>query len=177
MKRLAAAAAFLLVAAMAPGVGGAQVEDVIQFHFSRRSNDTSELTFTGPGLGAPMQLRAGSGTVTDECLINFGWLPRGAYDVSAHDTDLEGDIAGYAWELSEHQCYDGTFRTDLLIHSEMSAEGGQDPTWEPNVWTDDNPDDYTSFGCIKVSYTDVLALEESYERVDAAGYPAQLFVE
>jgi hypothetical protein len=173
----AAASAFLVMAVMAPGAGAAPADDVNQFRFTRRSNDASELTFTAPGLGDPMRLRAGSGTVSDECLINFGWLPLGAYDVSAHDTDLEGDIAGYAWELSDGQCYDGTFRTDLLIHSEMSADGGQDPTWEPNVWTDDNPGDYTSFGCIKVSYEDVLALEQAYERVEDAGYRAELLVE
>ncbi len=97
--------------------------------------------------------------------------------MSAHETALEGQIAGYAWELSEHQCYDGTFRTDLLIHSEMSADGGQDDTWEPNVWTDADPDDYTSFGCIKVSYLDVLTLEQAYEQAEADGYPAELIVE
>ena len=168
------AAALVLVALHAPRVDAD--EDVNEFRFTRESSSSSVLTLTSPMLADPVRVRAGSGTISDECAINFGWIPRGAYDVSAHDTALEGDIAGFAWELTEHQCYDGTFRTDLLVHSEMSSDGGQDDTWEPNVWTDDEPDDYSSFGCIKVSYEDVLTLEGAYETVEDAGYPAVLRV-
>lgn len=159
------------VAAAAPAVGADE------FRFSRSSNWESSLVFEAEGLGERLQLRAGSGTVRDECAVNFGWLPRGVYDVQAHEVGLEGTIGGFAWSLSEQQCYDGTFRTQLLIHSEMSGDGGQDESWEPHVWTWSDPDDYASYGCIKISYPDVLALEEVYVRAEQSGAPVLLFVE
>lgn len=172
MRRLVAAASCaLLLAWMAPGAAGAD-----EFTFSRSTNYESTLTFTGDLLGQPITLRAGSGTVSDECLINFGWMPRGVYDVQAHETALEGTIAGYAWQLSDQQCYDGTFRTNLLVHTEMAPGGGQDESWEPNAWTFDDPNDYASFGCIKVSYPDMLVLERAYEEAEQTGGTVRLTV-
>jgi hypothetical protein len=168
-------ASLLLLALGAPPTTAAE-DPVNQFRFVRQSSYRSDLTFSSPALTNPLRLRAGSGTISDECAINFGWLPRGAYDVRAHDIALDGEIAGIAWELSERQCYDGTFRTDLLIHSEMSADGGQDDSWESHVWTDADPADYTSFGCIKVSYEDVLVLERVYQEAEESGYRAELVV-
>jgi hypothetical protein len=176
MRRVAAILGPLLVVGLTAPTSHA-AESAGQFRFSRESNYQSALAFSSENQHSSFQVRAGSGSVTDECAINFGWLPKGAYDVLAHDTGLDGTIAGYAWELSDHQCYDGTFRTDLLIHSEMSADGGQDGTWEPNVWTFSDPNDYASFGCIKVSYPDALALELTYQEAEEAGYGAQLVVE
>lgn len=166
-----ASAVAVLLAWTGPVPAGAD-----EFTFSRSSNYESTLTFTAELLGQPLTLRAGSGTVSDECLINFGWLPRGTYDVQSHDTGLEGTIAGYAWQLSDQQCYDGTFRTNLLVHTEMAPWGGQDDAWEPNAWTFDDPNDYASFGCIKVSYPDMLRLEQAYEEAEQAGGTVRLTV-
>jgi hypothetical protein len=177
VRRLTVLAAALALLVPGDPATGAADDPVNQFRFNRQSSYRSDLTFTSPALSDPVRLRAGSGTIGDECAINFGWLPRGAYDVRAHEIALDGDIAGIAWELSERQCYDGTFRTDLLIHSEMSADGGQDGSWESHVWTDADPTDYTSFGCIKVSYEDVLALERAYQQAEAGGYRAELLVD
>jgi hypothetical protein len=175
VRRLALLACVLLASA---GVGPVGADDAAgEFRLSRRTNYDSSLSWRLEGSTSTSRFRAGSGTVGDECLINFGWIPAGAYDVLAHYTDLDGAIAGYAWQLSDHQCYDGTFRTDLLIHSEMAADGTQDASWEPNVWTAWDPVDYASFGCIKLSYQDVLALERLYERAQTELRQVRLFVE
>jgi hypothetical protein len=176
VRRFAVVGAVLLLIAVGTPARVAAEEPVNQFRFTRQSSYRSDLTFASPALAEPVRFRAGSGTVSDECAINFGWLPRGAYDIRAHEIALEGEIAGFAWELSERQCYDGTFRTDLLIHSEMSADGGQDDTWESHVWTEADPADYTSFGCIKVSYEDVLVLQATYQQAETSGYRAELLV-
>jgi hypothetical protein len=172
MRRLLALVAVVAWAVAPPAA------EANEFRFTRTTNATSTLVFSAEGaLSEPLRLRAGSGTVPDECAVNFGWLPRGVYDVQSHEVGLEGSIGGYAWSLSDAQCYDGTFRTQLLIHSEMSADGGQDDSWEPHVWTWSDPDDYASFGCIKISYPDMLVLEEAYQRAEAAASPVFLVVE
>lgn len=175
MRRIAVAACLLIAGLGIPAVDAQ--ETVGEFRFQRRSNLDSSLTWHSGGSAPSARVRAGSGTVNDECLINFGWIPRGAYDVVSHYTDLDGNIAGYAWELSDHQCYDGTWRTDLLIHSEMAADGTQDDSREPNVWTASDPVDYASFGCIKVSYPDVVALQRLYEQTEADLFRVRLVVD
>ena len=74
MRRLAAAAAALLVtAAMAPAVGAEAADDVNQFLFTRRSNDSSALTFTAPGLGEPMQSLEARKLDETQVLATRGW--------------------------------------------------------------------------------------------------------
>lgn len=101
--------------------------------------------------------RAGSGNGnTNECATGAGWLPTGSYGVRGHWDDYNGSaIKGYVWWLDDKPCYGGVWRTELFIHSEMTASRGQNCAIEAQCWTDVNPIDYASAGCIKISYYDM----------------------
>ncbi|GIU99793.1 MAG: hypothetical protein KatS3mg014_1409 [Actinomycetota bacterium] len=70
-------------------------------------------------------------------------------------------IWGRVWHLQDKQCHDGTWRTELFIHTEETSGNGQrctsDPD-DPECWDDTpaspggNPgtNDFKSQGCIKV---------------------------
>lgn len=105
--------------------------------------------------------RAGSGTGTDACELNIGWLPTGWYDMQGHYNSYSGtSIFGRAWHLQDKACSDPTIiRTQLLIHTEETSTNTQecddiinndtlkcwDGKWDGNAnW------DYRSEGCIKV---------------------------
>ncbi|MEU2154626.1 hypothetical protein ABZ532_06320 [Streptomyces sp. NPDC019396] len=114
--------------------------------------------------------RAGSGLgVTNECTRNRGWLPNGYYDVTLH-TQYNGSlIKGVAFQLSDKKCAGGSAtRTELFIHSEMTRTGGQGST-ESQRWTNSNPNDYLSQGCIKLNPADIKALAAQYQQYYRAG--------
>ena len=125
--------------------------------------------------------RAGSGFggrgTTDACHRNVGWLPNGTYSFVQHD-DYHGSlIHGRAFYLGNKRCGNGTWRTDLFIHTESGAgnrqcangPGDQGCRWEyPRI------NDYRSHGCVKMSPRDLRDLVRHYHRWFRAGvrYPA-----
>ncbi|MFE7775843.1 hypothetical protein ACFU5O_18450 [Streptomyces sp. NPDC057445] len=114
--------------------------------------------------------RAGSGLgVKNECTKNRGWLPNGYYDVTLYMQYNGSAIKGVVFKLSDKKCAAGTAtRTELFIHSEMTRTGGQGGI-ESQRWTDRNPNDYLSQGCIKLNPTDVKALAAQYQQYHRAG--------
>jgi hypothetical protein len=115
--------------------------------------------------------RAGSGfggpDTTDACHRDVGWLPNGTYSFVQHD-DYHGSlIRGRAFYLGAKRCANGTWRTDLFIHTESGAgnrqcadaPGDQVCRWE---WPRIN--DYRSHGCIKMSPADLADLVRHYHR-------------
>jgi hypothetical protein len=103
--------------------------------------------------------RAGSGSgSTDSCKRNTGWLPNGTYKIrvfySHHNGGAHG-VNGISWLLSDHRCHNGTWRTDLFVHSEMLPSGKQGGS-EPYRW--DGNSDYKSNGCIKLEPSDIRQL-------------------
>ncbi len=125
------------------------------FEFARQSNAWSTLTLVwqyGPDHYGTQAFRAGSGTSTDACAVGNGWLPTGYYDLHGHWDNYDGTIKGRVFYLQDKQCWNGTWRTQLFIHSEETASQGQYcPTAgdDPYCWDADY--DYYSDGCIKVS--------------------------
>jgi len=150
------AVALALLAAAAGNARGA-----VWMNFTRSSNTSSNLRFTWQddntgATRATQSWRAGSGSTTDECATGSGWLPAGMYDVRGHwDSYDASKIKGRAWWLSDKRCNGGTgtLRTELFIHSEETAAGGQYcPTGydDPFCWEGDS--DYRSAGCIKLAH-------------------------
>jgi hypothetical protein len=133
------------------------------FDFARQSNAASTLTMVWqqvPGKFSTVSWRAGSGTSTDACWIGHGWLPTGWYDLRGHWDNYDGTIKGRVFYLQNKQCWNGTWRTELFVHSEETAAQGQYcPTAgdDPYCWDADY--DYFSNGCVKLS---------------RAGYPSDL---
>ena len=125
------------------------------FEFARQSNAWSTLTLVwqyGPDHYGTQAFRAGSGTSTNACWVGNGWLPTGYYDLHGHWDNYDGTIKGRVFYLQDKQCWNGTWRTQLFIHSEETASQGQYcPTAgdDPYCWDADY--DYYSDGCIKVS--------------------------
>jgi hypothetical protein len=113
----------------------------------------------GSGLGGP-------GT-TDACHRDVGWLPNGTYSFVQHD-DYHGNlIRGRAFYLGAKRCGDGTWRTDLFIHTESGAGNRQcadAPGDQVCRWEYPRINDYRSHGCIKMSPGDLLDLVRHYHR-------------
>jgi len=107
--------------------------------------------------------RAGSGNGTkNSCTRNAGWLPDGKYGGTyypAYDGSL---IKGPVFYLSDTRCSAGTPRTQLFIHSEMTAGGGQNCRFERWCWEGDK--DYYSDGCIKLRPADMHAAAAAFDR-------------
>ncbi|MFJ4767604.1 L,D-transpeptidase family protein [Streptomyces uncialis] len=101
--------------------------------------------------------KAGSGTSTNTCAVGKGWLPNGKYRIEFRRTNFDGLINGYVIKVTDKRCHNGTKRTELFIHSEMKPNGGQGRI-ESEKWTDTNPNDYYSNGCIKLNPTNIKAL-------------------
>lgn len=121
--------------------------------------------------------RAGSGIGnTNECTSNKGWLPNGEYDVTLYPAYNGSFIKGVAFRLNDKWCnprLGHTKRTDLFIHSEMTRTGGQG-TAESQRWTNSNPNDYLSAGCIKLNPTDIKAFASSWQQYHQPGSTARL---
>ncbi|MBB5935542.1 L,D-transpeptidase family protein [Streptomyces zagrosensis] len=100
--------------------------------------------------------RAGSGYTKNTCALNKGWLPNGTYKIPSWHKKFNGTkIKGYVVRLSNKRCHNGTPRTELFIHSEMTRLGYQGST-EPWRW--DGPSDYKSNGCVKLHPADIKEL-------------------
>jgi hypothetical protein len=149
----------LVLAAIAAALTGAQgARGAVYFDFYRISNTGSILyeTWQDATTGkiyAQHSWRAGSGTGTNECVQNVGWLPGGYYNVVAHYDHYDAShIKGRVWYLNDKLCWNGTPRGDLFIHSEETADNGQTCNYPYDErWCWDGPSDYYSLGCIKLS--------------------------
>lgn len=108
--------------------------------------------------------RAGSGFTrrsTDACRKNDGWLPDGHYRPRLHADYWGSLIKGRAIGLGAKQCADGTWRTDLFIHTEQGEANRQCPDRKGDQvcrWEYPRIDDYRSWGCIKMSPGDLREL-------------------
>jgi len=111
-------------------------------------------TYTGNSQALYMTAGSGDGT-GDECASFHGRLPNGWYNLKSpyyHSDNKTGTVAGRSWQLSDKQCYNGTIRNDLFIHTEQTSTNEQYCTSgdSPYCWDDSN--DYKSVGCVKASY-------------------------
>ncbi|MDG4856897.1 L,D-transpeptidase [Streptomyces sp. T-3] len=105
--------------------------------------------------------RAGSGSNKNACRHNGGgWLPNGTYKIGFKQKDFNGDkIKGYVMRLADFRCANGQKRDELFIHSEMKKNGYPGSS-EPWRWTDNNPNDFYSAGCVKLRPS---AIKELFE--------------
>ncbi|EFL27082.1 ErfK/YbiS/YcfS/YnhG superfamily protein [Streptomyces himastatinicus ATCC 53653] len=110
--------------------------------------------------------KAGSGVNTNTCARNKGWLPNGDYKIEFHRKNFDGVINGYVIKISDKKCHNGTKRDALFIHSEMKPNGRQGSI-ESEKWTNSNPNDYYSNGCIKLNPTNIKNL---FAKVDSLGW-------
>jgi hypothetical protein len=114
--------------------------------------------------------RAGSGFTrrsTDACRKNDGWLPDGHYRPRLYADYWGSLIKGRAIGLGAKQCADGTWRTDLFIHTEQGEENRQCPDRKGDQvcrWEYPRIDDYRSWGCIKLSPGDLRELVAAWRR-------------
>jgi hypothetical protein len=126
--------------------------------------------------------RAGSGLgSTNSCLQNNGWLPNGYYSVKQWNNYPGTTIKGYAFQLSNKNCPNGTPRTALFMHTETGsnnvqcadAPGDQACRWEFPTYNE-----YHSLGCIKLSPTDIKDARDSFLQfyVNGVDYPNMLQV-
>jgi len=111
--------------------------------------------------------KAGSGVSTNTCASLKGWLPNGDYKIRFHQKNYPGSkIHGYVIRISDKKCHNGTKRDELFIHSEMTRNGGQGRA-ESERWTNSNPNDYYSNGCIKLNPANIKNL---FAKVDSLGW-------
>jgi hypothetical protein len=124
--------------------------------------------------------RAGSGLPgkvgRNSCVTSKGWLPNGTYQMRQHNNYHGNVIKGRAFRLDDKACPNGKVRHQLFIHTEQGLgskqckdrKGDQPCRWE---WPRIN--DYKSFGCIKMSPTDLAQLVRLYHQHFGAGvrYP------
>ncbi|GAA3077231.1 hypothetical protein GCM10020000_73510 [Streptomyces olivoverticillatus] len=138
--------------------------------FTKYSPVDSRLTVVRHGK-AVVTFRASSGMVEKECRRGRGWLPDGTYTLGHHHTAYDADlIKGYAIELGNKRCQNGTYRTELFIHSDMTRNGRQGTNGHQR-WDGDG--DYRSHGCIKLSPRDIRRL---FRTLDRNGWPRTLKV-
>ncbi|MGX8910237.1 L,D-transpeptidase [Streptomyces netropsis] len=146
----------------------------LKFDKNPRNPSSSKLSVI-KGNTVRADFRAGSGITENECTTDRGWLPNGTYTVGQHYKTYNGDlIKGYAIRLSDKRCNNGTgrLRTDLFIHSEMNRDGSQGSS-EARKWTDKNPNDFLSNGCIKMRPEEIKKL---FRLLDRIGWPKTLKV-
>ncbi|MFD4859190.1 L,D-transpeptidase [Streptomyces atratus] len=150
----------------------------LRFNKGTVTNSRLELVKRVPGRDKVIkQWKAGSGQVTNECTVGRGWLPnadaRHPYAIQWHRKNFDGIINGLVIKLSDKVCKNGrTKRTELFIHSEMKPNGQQGKV-ESEKWTNSNPNDYFSNGCIKLNPRDIKDL---FSRLDRMGWPKKLYV-
>ena len=103
--------------------------------------------------------RAGSGNGgnwNNPCVRNEGHLPNGRYKILGWHQNYAGRVIhGRAIRLEDKQCSNGTWRTELFVHSEQTVNNTQGGT-EGTRWDGDN--DYKSEGCVKMHPNDIAAL-------------------
>lgn len=177
LARLVGAAA--LIAAASVGAAGTPAEAASAvtgsfiFHKNAKDPTNSKLEWrvvnnSTKKVVRSVNWRAGSGLgSTDECAGSRGWLPNGRYGVTFHPTHNGAQVKGVAFQLDNKTCRSGrTTRSDLLIHSEMTASGGQNSKVESQRW--DGNGDYKSYGCIKLKPADVKAAAAEFKKYYAA---------
>lgn len=146
-------------------------EAATQLVFDKNKSDqTSSRLLVKKGNRTLASYRAGSGYSTNACARQQGWLPNGNYSVLGHERHKNSIIKGYAIHISNHKCKNGTLRSGLFIHSEMTPGGGQGGS-ESSRW--DGVQDYKSLGCIKLRPADIKAL---FTLLDRNGWPGSLKV-
>ena len=104
--------------------------------------------------GCPQTWRAGSGHQMNECITsamapmnNGGWLPSAYYNVGAPAFNYNGNVIhGIAFGLGNMNCYNGTLRTELFVHSWSAWVA---PT-VPVPTTPAQAGSYASQACIKL---------------------------
>lgn len=108
--------------------------------------------------------RAGSGFTrrsTNASRKNDGWQPDGHYRPRLHASYWGSLIKGRAIGLGAKRCADGTWRTDLRIHTEQGCRNRQCPDRQGDQgcrWEYPRFDDDRSWGCIKRSPGDLREL-------------------
>ena len=126
--------------------------------------------------------RAGSGFTrrsTDACRKNDGWLPDGHYRPRLYANYWGSLIKGRAIGLGAKQCANGTWRTDLFIHTEQGDRNRQCPDRKGDQvcrWEYPRFDDYRSWGCIKLSPDDLRELVSAWRRHFALGADSRVRV-
>ncbi|MEW2116181.1 L,D-transpeptidase family protein [Streptomyces sp. NPDC005474] len=157
----------------------AQATDAYYLRFDKGSvtNSHLELVERTPGRDKVIKTyQAGSGQVKDTCAVGRGWLPNAGasrpYAIEWHRKNFDGVINGFVIKISDRKCHNGTKRTELFIHSEMKPNGNAG-TIESERWTNSNPNDYYSNGCIKLNPTNIKDL---FKRLDRIGWPKKLYV-
>ncbi|MDT3396604.1 L,D-transpeptidase [Streptomyces sp. B1866] len=115
--------------------------------------------------------RAGSGNGSkDTCATGRGWLPNGTYKIRQYYPHHNGGprgVNGIAWDIGNHKCHSGKWRTELFIHSKMRPDGRQGTG--PYRWTGS----YASNGCIKLSPHDIRELQDLRSNYP---HPSKLYV-
>lgn len=101
--------------------------------------------------------RAGSGQQLND-KKDVGWLPSGYYSILWHYDNYASTIRGRVWRLSDKYNSEGVLRTALFIHTEETSSNTQNSSIESQVWTDSNPCDYLSAGCVKVSWSNMSSV-------------------
>nr|BFD80792.1 hypothetical protein StreXyl84_01930 [Streptomyces sp. Xyl84] len=159
-----------------PAVAGADAAGAVSLMFDKNGkHPTYSRLSVIKGGKVWADFRAGSGITQNECTSGRGWLPNGTYSVGSHTRTYNGrQIKGYAIRLADKRCHNGTgrLRTELFIHSEMNRDGSQGRS-EPRKWTDNNPNDYLSNGCIKMRPEEIKKL---FRLLDRIGWPKTLKV-
>ncbi|MFJ1610732.1 peptidoglycan-binding protein [Streptomyces sp. NPDC088253] len=156
-----------------PGGGGA-----VSLKFDKNPNDvTSARLYVMRGNRVVASYRAGSGVNKKVCTTGEGWLPNATYTLGLHSRTYNGRlIKGYAIRLADKRCNNngttGRRRTELFIHSEMTRTGGQG-SGEHQKWTERNPNDFYSNGCIKLRPNDIKSM---FRLLDQIGWPKSLKV-
>ncbi|MFF4233600.1 L,D-transpeptidase family protein [Streptomyces sp. NPDC001820] len=167
----------LTAAAVAPAHAGATAERAVApaaapsyyLKFDKNTVTNSKLYLMKSVAGPDKVIasyKAGSGTSTNTCAVAKGWLPNGDYKIEFHRKNFDGIINGYVIKISDKKCHSGTKRTALFIHSEMKPNGKQGSI-ESEKWTNSNPNDYYSNGCIKLNPSNIKNL---FGKVDAVGW-------
>ncbi|WP_051765559.1 L,D-transpeptidase family protein [Streptomyces sp. NRRL F-5135] len=155
--------------------GRAAAANTVHLKFDKNPADPSNSKLSViKGSKVWANFRAGSGTTTNDCATGRGWLPNGTYTIGKHHRTYNGRlIKGYAIALADKVCSNGrTKRTELFIHSEMTVNGGQG-SGEARKWTDKNPNDFLSNGCVKMRPEEI---KKMYRLLDRIGWPKTLNV-
>jgi hypothetical protein len=145
----------LILALCAPATAGAANG---WWTFQRETNIDSTLrwkwTYPPSTMEYDMSWRAGSGTSPYACRRAEGWLPAGWYSQWGHWNHYDAEkVKGRVWWVQDKYCSDGaTKRVELFIHSEETAQNGQQCT---SIYDDrfcwERAADYYSLGCIKLA--------------------------
>ncbi|MEE4490144.1 L,D-transpeptidase family protein [Streptomyces sp. BE230] len=157
----------------------AKVSDAHYLRFNKGSVTNSRLELVKRTAGTDKVIKrykAGSGQSKDTCAVGRGWLPNAGaskpYAIEWHRKNFDGIINGLVIKIADRKCHNGTKRTELFIHSEMKPNG-KSGVIESERWTNSNPNDYYSNGCIKLNPTDIRDL---FKRLDSVGWPKKLYV-